>query len=234
MHSNISINHNRFDNNTAEIGGDILYAEDGNKISIFNSTFTGDGPQPVSEESPFGGAIFSHQNNLSIMECRFCNKHATVGVFFIKCHNQRIKLQFQFSHRSRRRNIFLQQYHIHLTINQVRVVVTRIRDSTDSITVPNWLPTKVQLTISAVEFINVSDVPVPASPSNHIPRKTTLSAFLIELLPQPMKVILLTETNSADSKEKCEDDLHLTVVLKASEYISKLLKFENEKFMTRL
>ena len=121
-----------------------------------------------------------------------------------------------------------------LTINQVRVVVTRFRDSTDSITVPNWLPTKVQLTISAVEFINVSDVPVPASPSNHIPRKTTLSAFLIELLPQPMKVILLTETNSADSKEKCEDDLHLTVVLKASEYISKLLKFENEKFMTRL
>ena len=77
-HSNVSISHSRFDNNTAEIGGDI-FAEKDNTISILNSTFTGDGPQPFSEESPFGGAIFSHRNNLSIVECQFHNKHATVG-----------------------------------------------------------------------------------------------------------------------------------------------------------
>ena len=77
-HSNVSISHSRFENNTAEIGGD-LYAEEDNMITIFNSTFTGDGPQPASEESPFGGAIFSHQNILSVTQCRFYNKHATVG-----------------------------------------------------------------------------------------------------------------------------------------------------------
>ena len=76
--SNVSISHSRFENNTAEIGGDI-YAEEGSKTSIFNSTFTGDGPQPFSEETPFGGAIFTHQNTLSVIDCRFHKKHATVG-----------------------------------------------------------------------------------------------------------------------------------------------------------
>ena len=77
-HSNISISHTTFENNTADIGGDI-YAEEDSKISIFNSTFIGDGPQPRSIESPFGGAIFSHQNTFSITECQFHRKHATVG-----------------------------------------------------------------------------------------------------------------------------------------------------------
>ena len=78
IHSNVSISNTIFKNNTAEIGGDI-YAEEDSNISIFNSTFTGDGPQPRSIESPFGGAIFSHQNTFSINECRFYKKHATVG-----------------------------------------------------------------------------------------------------------------------------------------------------------
>ena len=77
-HSNISISHSSFENNTAEIGGDI-YAEVDSKIVIFNSTFIGDGPQPTSEETPFGGAIFSHRNFLSVTNCRFHKKHATVG-----------------------------------------------------------------------------------------------------------------------------------------------------------
>ena len=76
--SNISISHSRFKNNTADIGGDI-FADRNNTISIFNSTFVGNGRQPTNEESPFGGAIFSYQNTLSIMECEFRSKHATVG-----------------------------------------------------------------------------------------------------------------------------------------------------------
>ena len=76
--SNISISHSRFENNTAEIGGDI-FADRDNTISIYNTTFIGIGRQPASKESPFGGAIFSHENTLSIVECQFLNKHATVG-----------------------------------------------------------------------------------------------------------------------------------------------------------
>ena len=77
-HSNISISHSRFENNTAEVGGDIFSDKD-NVISIFNSTFVGNGRQPASEESLFGGAIFSHQSTLDIKECQFHKKHATVG-----------------------------------------------------------------------------------------------------------------------------------------------------------
>ena len=76
--SNISISHSRFKNNTADTGGDI-YANSDNIIYIYNSTFIGNGRQPVSEESPFGGAIFSHQNALTVVECQFLNKHATTG-----------------------------------------------------------------------------------------------------------------------------------------------------------
>ena len=76
--SNVSISSTVFENNTAEIGGDI-YAEEDSNFTIFNSTFLGDGPQPRSIESPFGGAIFSHQNTFSIDDCRFHRKHATVG-----------------------------------------------------------------------------------------------------------------------------------------------------------
>ena len=78
IRSNISISHSRFENNTAEIGGDI-YAEEDSNISIFNSTFTGNGPQPASKESPFGGAIYSHQSSFSILDCHFHKKHATEG-----------------------------------------------------------------------------------------------------------------------------------------------------------
>ena len=77
-YSNVSISHSTFENNTAEIGGDI-YAEEESSIFVYNSTFTGDGPQPANEESSFGGAIFSHQNTLRVTECQFCKKHATVG-----------------------------------------------------------------------------------------------------------------------------------------------------------
>ena len=51
-----------------------------------------------------------------------------------------------------------------LTINQAILVVISLRDSTDSSTVPNWLPVKEECSISAVELISVSDVPVPFSP----------------------------------------------------------------------
>ena len=70
-HSNIKISHTKFKNNTAEIGGDIIYAKEDSKISIFNSSFIGGpgGHQSRSIESPFGGAIFSHQNTFSITEC---------------------------------------------------------------------------------------------------------------------------------------------------------------------
>ena len=79
-HSNVSITHTTFENNTAEIGGDI-YADEESEISILNSTFTGDdGPQsPISEEPALGGAIFSHRSVLSIVTCQFHNKHASVG-----------------------------------------------------------------------------------------------------------------------------------------------------------
>ena len=76
--SNISISHSRFENNTAEIGGDI-YAEEDSNVSLFNSSFIGDGPQPSSKETPFGGAIYSHRNTFSVTECRFHKKHATSG-----------------------------------------------------------------------------------------------------------------------------------------------------------
>ena len=76
--SNISVNHSRFENNTADIGGDI-FADRDNALFIYNTTFIGNGRQPTSKESPFGGAIFSHQNTLSAIDCQFQNKHATVG-----------------------------------------------------------------------------------------------------------------------------------------------------------
>lgn len=55
IHSNVSINQCKFENNAAEIGGDI-FAESDSKISVFNSSFTGirGGPQLSSEESLFG------------------------------------------------------------------------------------------------------------------------------------------------------------------------------------
>ena len=80
--SNVSISDSRFENNTAEIGGDI-FADRDNTVSIYNTTFIGNGRQPVNKESPFGGAIFSHQNTLSVMMCQFRNKHATVGASLV-------------------------------------------------------------------------------------------------------------------------------------------------------
>ena len=76
--SNVGISHSRFENNTAEIGGDI-FADRDNTVSIYNTTFIGNGRQPANNEPPFGGAILSHQSTLSIMKCQFLNKHATVG-----------------------------------------------------------------------------------------------------------------------------------------------------------
>ena len=78
-HSNVNISHSRFENNKAEIGGDIYVNED-NKISIFNSTFMGEGPQ---HKSPFGGAIFSHHSAVSVTKCRFHKKHATVAASIV-------------------------------------------------------------------------------------------------------------------------------------------------------
>ena len=76
--SNITITRCRFENNTADIGGDI-FTEGGSKISIFNSTFVGDGPQLSSDETAFGSAIYSHQSDISVWSSRFREKHATSG-----------------------------------------------------------------------------------------------------------------------------------------------------------
>ena len=77
--SNVSISHTRFSNNSADIGGNIYIEQDSN-VSIFNTTFTGNGLQPdISKETAMGGGIFSYQSNISIVECQFCNNHATVG-----------------------------------------------------------------------------------------------------------------------------------------------------------
>ena len=77
-YSNISISGTTFEDNKAETGGDI-FTENSSRISIFNSTFTGDGLMTGLEEAPFGGAIFSHDGEFVIQDCHFRHKNATVG-----------------------------------------------------------------------------------------------------------------------------------------------------------
>jgi predicted outer membrane repeat protein len=78
--SNISISGSNFEDNRADIGGDI-FTEDFSQISIFNSNFSGEGIDSGEfiEEAPFGGAIFSHEGDFTITECQFRNKNTTVG-----------------------------------------------------------------------------------------------------------------------------------------------------------
>jgi predicted outer membrane repeat protein len=79
-YSNITINGTTFEDNKAETGGDI-FTENSSKISIFNSTFTGDGlmTDRDAKEAPFAGAIFSLEGEFLIEDCRFRRKNATVG-----------------------------------------------------------------------------------------------------------------------------------------------------------
>ena len=77
-YSNISINGTMFEDNKAETGGDI-FTENFSRISIFNSTFTGEGLTTGLEEAPFGGAIFSHEGEFIIKNSHFSYKNATVG-----------------------------------------------------------------------------------------------------------------------------------------------------------
>ena len=77
-YSNITISGTNFESNRAEIGGDI-FTEDFSRISILNSTFSGEGVEGINEEAPFGGAIFSHEGEFAIMGCLFTKKNATVG-----------------------------------------------------------------------------------------------------------------------------------------------------------
>ena len=76
--SNVSISHSNFENNKAEVGGDI-FTEDFSSISIFNSTFSGEGLLTSESEPPFAGSIFSHEGNFTIQDSRFLGKNATVG-----------------------------------------------------------------------------------------------------------------------------------------------------------
>ena len=76
--SNVSITSSNFEDNDAEIGGDI-FTEDFSKISVMSSNFTGEGLEAFTKEAPFGGAIFSHEGSFSIVDCQFRNKNATVG-----------------------------------------------------------------------------------------------------------------------------------------------------------
>lgn len=76
--SNISITDSNFEDNQAEIGGDI-FTEDFSTFSIVNTNFTGEGLITINKEAPFGGAIFSHEGSFSIIDCQFTGKNATVG-----------------------------------------------------------------------------------------------------------------------------------------------------------
>ena len=78
--SNISISGSTFEDNRAGVGGDI-FTEDFSQISIFNSSFSGEGidSDVFTDEAPFGGAIFSHEGDFTITECQFRNKNTTVG-----------------------------------------------------------------------------------------------------------------------------------------------------------
>ena len=77
IHSNIRISQCKFENNTAEIGGDI-FTEEFSKITIFNSTFTGDA-SGAGKRSSFGGSIFSDESDILISECQLNDNYATVG-----------------------------------------------------------------------------------------------------------------------------------------------------------
>ena len=78
-YSNITISGTTFEDNKAETGGDI-FTENSSRISIFNSTFTGEGLMTdTDEEAPFGGAIFSYEGEYLIQDCHFRYKNATVG-----------------------------------------------------------------------------------------------------------------------------------------------------------
>ena len=83
-HSNISINHSKFENNSAEIGGDI-FADHNSCIFIFNSNLTGSGYKPRSIESLFGSSIFSQESDVSIWKCNFREKRATCGGAIVSC-----------------------------------------------------------------------------------------------------------------------------------------------------
>lgn len=77
-YSSVRIRGSKFEDNRAGVGGDI-FTEDVSQISIFNTTFSGEGIEGFSEEAPFGGAIFSHEGNFIITGCQFRNKNAIVG-----------------------------------------------------------------------------------------------------------------------------------------------------------
>lgn len=71
-HSNATIIHTVFRNNSAEIGGDIFIEQESNVSIISCSFYDGGG-------SVFGGAIFMEDSSVTMEECQVINKTATVG-----------------------------------------------------------------------------------------------------------------------------------------------------------
>ena len=77
-YSNISISNSKFEDNKAQIGGDI-FTEDSSTVTISNSMFTGGGLLTNEPEPSFGGSIFAHEGTFSIKDSLFRDKNATVG-----------------------------------------------------------------------------------------------------------------------------------------------------------
>ena len=77
-HSNVNISNSKFENNKAEVGGEI-FTEDSSNFLISNSTFSGEGLLSNEPEPPFGGSIFAHKGDVLIENCLFQAKTATVG-----------------------------------------------------------------------------------------------------------------------------------------------------------
>ena len=108
---------------------------------------------------------------------------------------------------------------------------------TDSVTVPNWLSTKVQSITSEVVFIRFSDVPASTCPLNVVSWMKSSPTLLTKLFPQPMKLRFLIYRNFLNQfKGKCEHDhdSHLIRILELLERISKNLMFVRERFVCKL
>ena len=77
-YSNISISNSKFEDNKAQVGGDI-FTEDSSSVIISHSFFSGLGLPTNEPEPPFGGSVFTHEGNFSIIDSLFRDKNATVG-----------------------------------------------------------------------------------------------------------------------------------------------------------
>ena len=90
------------------------------------------------------------------------------------------------------------------TRNQLISLIMIRRDRTPSITVPNWLHTKVQSMISAVVFTRVKAVPEFCCPSNVVSWRINSLTFFTKLPPQPTKSYCECEVVQYFKRKKCQ------------------------------